>query len=500
MKRDIAVLASAPMIEIEIKSSTSVQPLTRSCQDIVSPSSSPLRSGRMGRALHLPAKLILGCTNRMSLCGVSGGLWGGFAERGKRFMGEVLELAERAWQGDLGEVNVHPGRALVGFEEMADGMGFMSAFSNALIFDTEEGLVFIDTSSFFHANEMYEGVRRWSERRVHTGIYTHGHVDHVFGLRRFDEEAEEKGWEATRIIAHEACPARFDRYKLTNGYNGVINARQFGFPKPVFPKEYRYPDETVADAREIRVGGERIQLYHDRGETDDHLWAHIPERKAIYTGDLFIWAAPNCGNPQKAQRYPREWAAALRKMDALGAESLFPGHGPPILGADRVSRALRESAELLETITEQTLAMMNEGARLNDILYAVELPDALLERPYLRPVYDDPLFIVRNLWRLYGGWYDGDPAHLKPARDADLAQALAVLSGGATKLAERAEQCCADGDLAVACQLAEFAWHAAPGDARVREVRGAVYRARAEAESSLMAKGVYGAAARECDD
>ena len=414
-------------------------------------------------------------------------------------MGEVLERAERAWNGDLGETNVHPGRVLVGLEVLDEGAAFMSAFSNALILNTDEGLVFVDTSSLFHANAMYEAVRGWSDRPVHTGIYTHGHVDHVFGLLRFYEEAEEKGQPGVRVIAHEACPPRFDRYQLTNGYNGHINQRQFGFPRPVFPKEYRYPDETVASERSLEVGGVRIELYHDKGETDDSLWAWLPERKALYTGDLFIWAAPNCGNPQKAQRYPREWAVALRKMAKLEAESLFPGHGPPILGAERVARALGEAAELLETINEQTLSMMNEGAALNDILHSVKLPEALLERPYLRPIYDDPLFIVRNLWRLYGGWYDGNPAHLKPSRDAELARTLAAAAGGARHLAERAEQCCADGVFDVACELAEFAWRAEPEDEKTRSIRAAVYRARAKAETSLMAKGIYNAAARECE-
>ena len=415
-------------------------------------------------------------------------------------MGEVRDLSERAWQGDLGEHNVHPGRVLVDLEVFEDDLAFMSAFSNVLCVRSEEGLVFVDTSSFFHANQLFEKVRAWTDVRVHTGIYTHGHVDHVFGLLRFDQEAKEKGWPDTRIIAHDACSARFDRYKLTNGYNAVINQRQFGFPTPMFPKEYRYPDETVAQERTLEVGDASIELRHDRGETDDHLWAWLPKHKAIYTGDLFIWAAPNCGNPQKAQRFPREWAQALRKMEALQAETLFPGHGPPIIGAERVSQALSESAELLETITDQTLSMMNEGAALNDILYSVKLPEALLERPYLRPVYDDPLFIVRNLWRLYGGWYDGNPANLKPPRDADLARALAGLAGGARAMADRAEALCGDGELAVACALAEYACQADPVDRRVREIRAGVYRERAASESSLMAKGIYNAVVRDSED
>src|SRR5205814_916873 len=83
-------------------------------------------------------------------------------------------------------------------------------------------------------------------------------------------------------------------------------------------------------------------------------------------GDFFIWASPNAGNPQKVQRYPKEWAVALRQMAGLGAEALLPGHGLPVIGADRVTQALTDAAELLEFLHDQTVAMMNEGARLRD--------------------------------------------------------------------------------------------------------------------------------------
>ncbi len=414
-------------------------------------------------------------------------------------MGEVLDLAERAWQGALSETHVHPGNALVGFEELATGLGFMSAFSNIGVVSTDDGLVFLDTSSLFHAQQAFDAIRAWSPDRVHTAVYTHGHVDHVFGLHFFAREAEEAGLAPTHVIAHENCPARFDRYVLTNGYNAVINQRQFGFPRPVFPKEYRYPDATVRGDEVIDVGGVRFELHHDRGETDDHLWIHVPSQRAIYTGDLFIWASPNCGNPQKVQRYPLEWAAGLRRMRALEAETLLPGHGPPILGAARVSQALDEAATLLESLCEQTLRLMNEGARLDDVIHGVELPEDLLARPYLRPTYDDPRFIVRNLWRLYGGWYDGNPAHLLPAPERAVATRLAEACGGAAQLAAAAERALADGDHASACHLAEFAAQAEPEDGTVQAARARVYSERARHETSLMAKGIYRAAARESE-
>jgi alkyl sulfatase BDS1-like metallo-beta-lactamase superfamily hydrolase len=414
-------------------------------------------------------------------------------------MGEVMDLAERAWQGELEKTQVHPGRALVGFEELAPGLGFMSAFSNVGIVASDAGLVFLDTSSFFHARKLHEAVRRWSDARVHTAVYTHGHVDHVFGLAPFEAEAKGRGEAPPHVVAHHACPERFDRYLLTHGYNAIINQRQFDFPTPVFPKQFRQPDETVGGDHTLEIGGVTIELHHDKGETDDHLWAHIPSQRTIYTGDLFIWASPNCGNPQKVQRYPREWAKALRRMQKLDAERLLPGHGPPIVGAARVRQALGEAAELLETLVEQTLALMNEGARLDDVLQGIVLPDALLARPYLRPSYDDPRFIVRNLWRLYGGWYDGNPAHLAPAPDREVAEALAELAGGAGVLAARAEALAAEGRSDLACHLAELASQAAPGDAGVHRIRAAVYRQRAGTETSLMAQGIYGAAARESE-
>jgi alkyl sulfatase BDS1-like metallo-beta-lactamase superfamily hydrolase len=299
------------------------------------------------------------------------------------------------------------------------------------------------------------------------------------------------------VIAHTAIAERFARYQLTAGYSAVINQRQFKAPGLRWPTEYRLPDETYADRLAVDVGGERFELHHDRGETDDATWVWAPERRVLFAGDMFIWASPNCGNPQKVQRYARDWAIAFRKMIALEPDVLLPGHGLPIVGADRVRRALTEGAELLESLVEQTLALMNEGARLDDIVHTVRAPDHLLERPYLRAVYDEPEFVVRNLWRLYGGWYDGDPSHLKPAPADALARELAELAGGPARLAARAIEVAADGDLRLAGHLAELAAQAAPDDRGVHAARAEVFGARAREEASTMSKGIFSWAEHE---
>lgn len=406
-------------------------------------------------------------------------------------MGRVTELAEKLWTGALSADDHHPFNPLHVIEELAPGVAFVSSFANVTALATEEGLVLVDTGSFLFAPMVHGAVRSFTPRPLHTVIFTHGHLDHVFGVELYEPAARPQGGPASpRVIAHEALPAHFDRYRRSAGYNACINSRQFQLPVK-WPTDYRYPDLTYTHQMTLAVGGLTLELQHARGETDDATWVWVPERRLLCTGDFFIWAAPNAGNPQKVQRYPCEWAAALRKMAALGAEVLCPGHGVPIFGAARVRQALDDTAALLESLIEQTLALMNAGARLEDAVHAVKAPAHLLERPYLRPIYDEPVFIVHNIWREFGGWWDGNPAHVKPAPAAALAVELAALAGGAERLAERAQVLARSGQLALACHLVELAAGAAPDDAAIAAVRHDVYKRRTEAEQSVMARGIF---------
>ena len=134
----------------------------------------------------------------------------------------------------------------------------------------------------------------------------------------------------------------------------------------------------------------------------------------LVTGDFVTWVFPNAGNPQKVQRYPVEWAQALRDMAAMDAELLLPAHALPIAGTERIRTVLLTTAGMLEQLVADVVDAMNAGATLDQILHDVRVDPELLALPYLRPVYDEPEFVVRNVWRSYGGWWDGDPAHLKP--------------------------------------------------------------------------------------
>jgi alkyl sulfatase BDS1-like metallo-beta-lactamase superfamily hydrolase len=260
-------------------------------------------------------------------------------------------------------------------------------------------------------------------------------------------------------------------------------------------EQYRYPDVAYAERLTFGRGDLTFELRHGRGETEDATWTWIPERSFLFPGDLFIWAVPNAGNPQKVQRYVGEWAAALREMAALGAETMVPGHGFPIFGADRIRVALTDTADLLDSLESQVLAFMNAGAPLDRILHEVEIPERLLDKPYLRPVYDHPQFILRNIWRLYGGWYDGEPDNLLPAPRAEQAREWVALAGGLDAVLARAAALRDEGSLRLACHLVEFAVIAEPGSKAAHDLRADIYGARSKLAVSSMERNILNHAA-----
>jgi glyoxylase-like metal-dependent hydrolase (beta-lactamase superfamily II) len=425
-------------------------------------------------------------------------------------MADLLALSRAAIDEGKGSDAIGPiNRINHELSEIGDGVAMVEAFSHCIAFETDDGLVAFDTSNEHGGARVVEAVRSWSAQPFNTIVFTHGHIDHVGGCGAFVHDASCCGHARPRIVGHENVPRRFERYELTNGYNKIINERQFGqFRRRGYdlagatrflPADTPRPDVTYRDALDLDVGGLKIELRHAKGETDDHTWAWIPAKKAICAGDFFIWNFPNAGNPQKAQRYPREWAQALREMAGMGAELFLPAHGLPIGGEARIRTVLLDVAAALESLVDQTLALMNQGARLSDVIHNVKIGADVLAKPYLAPMYDEPEFVVRNIWRLYGGWYDGNPANLKPAADAALAHEVAALAGGPARLAARAQEL-ASSEPRLACHLAEMAALAAPEDRAIHAIRAEIYQARRAGETSLMAKGIFGAAANESKD
>jgi glyoxylase-like metal-dependent hydrolase (beta-lactamase superfamily II) len=364
-----------------------------------------------------------------------------------------------------------------------------AAFVNTYAVRTPAGLLLVDPGFAHASGTLQRAVRAWSDARLHTAVYTHGHADHAFGLRAFLAAGERP-----QIVAQENCRQRFRRYRLTHGWNARINQRQFSLPVATFPDRFDWPTLTFREGLTQQLGELEVHYAAAKGETDDACWVWIPARRYLFTGDLIIWQAPNCGNPQKVQRYPVEWAEALERMAALNAEWLFPGHGLAIQGGEAVRTVLTETAHYLRVIIDQVLERMNAGQTPEEIVHGVEPDPELSTRPYLQANYDHPKFIVRNLLRLWGGWWNGNAADLLPATWEKQAAEIAALAGGVAAVVQRGRALLDAGDAVLAAHLAEWATRAAPEDREAQALKRDVYRRRLLDAQALMAQGIFRAA------
>jgi glyoxylase-like metal-dependent hydrolase (beta-lactamase superfamily II) len=370
-------------------------------------------------------------------------------------------------------------------------------YANLVVLETSEGLVMVDTGIAEAGPAVLEEIRKYTKAPLHTVIFTHGHADHAFGLKPWLEAGENP-----EVIAHENVPRRFRTYMKTAPMNVNINRVQFGIEGEIHwphrEEDFTWPNSTYRDRLDLKVGGETFELHHAKGETDDHTWVWVPDRKIVCAGDVYVGMLPHCGNPQKVQRYAEEWADALEEIASLGAELILPGHGYPLEGKEEIRRRCLITTEALRAIVEQTLEGLNAGLTHEAIVDSVKIPDHLARDPILDPLYDRPEFIVRNLIRRYGGWWNGFSSQVLPAKMADQAKEIIRLAGGVAPLIERAREL-ADSDPAMACHLAEWAALGAPEDRSAHECVIEVFNKRAATEISLMGRGILSHAARKSE-
>lgn len=69
-----------------------------------------------------------------------------------------------------------------------DGVGWYPGFGNVITFRTGGEILLFDTGNPLTAGPLHQAVRAWSPDPVGTAIFSHGHIDHVFGMGAFDAE------------------------------------------------------------------------------------------------------------------------------------------------------------------------------------------------------------------------------------------------------------------------------------------------------------------------
>lgn len=342
---------------------------------------------------------------------------------------------------------------------------------NVIVFETDEGLVLVDSGYAPAGPVLAEVLPQLSNQPVHTIVHTHFHADHAFGAWALMAQGARP-----RVVAEERFIEQMEIDMRMYGLNARNNQQKLADVPRNWEQAVR-PTETFHRKKVLRIGGEDFVLTHARGETEDQLWVAVPGRDIIASADYFQGFLPNAGNGKRRQRYPEEWAVALREMAAQAPQLLLPAHGAAIRGTSEIQQRLRSQAAILDSIAQQVVDGLNRGERKDIVFDRIALPPDLASSPDAQELYVSTRDIARMVASQYTGWWDDIPSHWRPATLASEAAELANLAGGARKLIARALEL-APHNSALAAQLADWAWLADERDPKVLQGALQVYGQR----------------------
>lgn len=144
-------------------------------------------------------------------------------------------------------------------------------------------------------------------------IVTHGHPDHLEGVKDFTGDR-------ALIGLHEAEMDLIT--KVAPRYGEALGAADF------------QPDFFL-DEGDLTAGDLSFQILHTPGHSPGSICLYWPEKKALFTGDLVFDGG--VGRTDLPGGNGEELKMSIKRASALEVDYLLPGHGEMVAGRDRVA-------------------------------------------------------------------------------------------------------------------------------------------------------------------
>ncbi|TMG21160.1 MAG: MBL fold metallo-hydrolase [Chloroflexi bacterium] len=188
---------------------------------------------------------------------------------------------------------------------------------------TSDGVVAIDTPQL-PTRAVAMRTEAESHGPIRYLINTEHHVDHIFGNYWF------KG---VPVVNHQGLYDNFmDPNAELDPFAYALEAIPTDDPEatPLIPDRdvyYQDPNRgTIVFTGDLtlRVGDHTFHLLHTPGHTPGQLAVHVPEERAVFTGDTIF---SECQTWLMTSNVD-QWLEALERIRGLDVDRLIPGHGP----------------------------------------------------------------------------------------------------------------------------------------------------------------------------
>lgn len=437
--------------------------------------------------------------------------------------------------------------------------------ANTIAIKGPKGLVIIDTlGDWKSVGDAIEGFRamnvfppKGTKANIRAIIYTHNHIDHIGGVKRYLEEASMPACpEETRKSSGSDDPLDADslqcvsiigQEKIVEGVNNtatvigtMINTRSgymygsflppswlvtngIGYKVEEGQSFFAMPSRTFSEQMTLTAGGVKMELLYVPSETDDELAVFVPDKANGGSGDAGLLQSaeviqgpsfPNLYSLRgTSYRNPATWFRSVDKLRLLNSWCMLPSHGTPLCGANNIQTLLTNFRDAIQYTHDQSVRYMNKGYTMQQIPQLVTMPDYLIEnlstirtakgnevtdpKDYLRAFYGSVPQSVRELYFGYLGWFQADPVGLNPTPPEQYARQTVAMMGGREKVLGEANAAYGRGDYQWSAEMATLLVTSNTQDAEAREAKAKAFVKIAEPQTNPNWRNWYLVAANE---
>jgi glyoxylase-like metal-dependent hydrolase (beta-lactamase superfamily II) len=272
--------------------------------------------------------------------------------------------------------------------------GVVQGNSVAIIGD--DGVLVVDTGQFPGlARRMIGDIRKLTDKPVRVVVNTHWHGDHLLANGQYRESYPNVTFvahpETRRLAAKsyaEFAPKAIKKLpEVVQRMRELLAAGKTEDGKPLSEEDRQYGQVEIQDLEDavrglpeirftpadvtfdrelsVHLGEREVKLMHiGRGNTSGDVIVYVPDAKVLMTGDLVVNPTP-----YSFGSFLGEWIETLRKVEAVGASTIVPGHGPLMKDTAYIDTLI----ELIQSVRTQVQAAVKEGLSLEDTRKKVDL-------------------------------------------------------------------------------------------------------------------------------
>ncbi len=181
---------------------------------------------------------------------------------------------------------------------------------------TDAGVVVVNAGdNYLLAQSLHEEIKRRTDKPVKYVVLENGQGHAMLGSKYWREQG-------AKIVAQRDTAKYIEQF----GYDALETMRSRARDK-AFRTDVVMPDILYDDRLDLSMGGWKIEVLH-LGNAHHHgdtmVW--LPEKKLVIAGDtaFHIRMLPIFEDTDTAK-----WIAVWDKFEALGAQTVIPGHGGP---------------------------------------------------------------------------------------------------------------------------------------------------------------------------